>query len=160
MRISRVGICKGGFTLLEFLVVLFLVSVVIAIVFPSFPNFSDRRLGAEAREMASILRYMYDTAISRKETFSVTFDLGESTVSWKGPEGEKTRKFNTITAVATQSSGSVSAGELICYFEPLGVRENIQVHMRSDDKGMTVTLHHLSGRVKIKDEGTRMNYEN
>lgn len=157
MLISRTGISsKTGFTLLELVVTLFIVSLVMAIVLPSFAGFGESRLKSEAREMASILRYMNDSAASRKETFLIQFDLDNNMVSWRGPDGQKTKKFHDMTGITTQSRGMVSKGELTVFFEPLGIRENLNVHMRQENKNMTVTLKHLSGKVKIKDEGLRM----
>ena len=149
MRISRTGICKSGFTLLELIVVLFIVSVVMAIVVPSFSGLGENKLKSEAREIASILRYMYDSAVSRKETFLINFNFNEDIVYLNGPDGERTRRFDNITGVTTQSRGMISSGELIFFFEPLGIRENLSIHLNKGDKEMTVTLNHLSGRVKI-----------
>lgn len=153
MPISRTGISsKRGFTLLEIVVVLFIVSLVMAIVLPSFAGFGESKLKSEAREMASILRYMNDSAVSRKETFLIRFDLDKNMVTWQGPDGEKTKKFDDMTGVTTQSNGMVSKGELIVFFEPFGIQENLSVHMRRGKKGVVITLNHLSGKVKIKDE--------
>jgi len=148
---ARAGV--GGFTLLELIVVMFIISLVMALILPSFSGFGENKLKSESREMASILRYMNDSAASRKETFLMKFDLDEGTVYWKGPDGEKTKKFDDITGVTTQSRGRVSNGEVIVFFEPLGIQENLSVHMSKDKKDMTITLNHLSGKVKIKDEG-------
>jgi general secretion pathway protein H len=138
-----------GFTLLELIIVLFIVSLVAAVVLPSFTGFGETKLRSEAREMASILSYMNDSAASRKETFLMRFDLDKNMVYWKGPDGEKTKRFDGITGVATQTAGMVSKGEITFFFEPLGIQENIEVHMSRGDKDMTITLNHLSGRVKI-----------
>lgn len=140
---------RAGFTLLELIVVLFVISLVMALVLPSFGRLGERRLKSEAREMASILRYMNDSAVSRKETFLMRFDLDDGMVYWKGPDGEKRRKFDDITGVTTQSRGKVSKGEITLFFEPLGIQENLSVHMSRDKKDMTITLNHLSGKVKI-----------
>jgi len=153
MLISRAGISsKQGFTLLEIVVVLFIVSLVMAVVLPSFAGFGESKLRSEAREMASILRYMNDSAVSRKETFLIRFDLEKNMVTWQGPDGEKTKKFDDMTGVTTQSNGMVSKGELIVFIEPLGIQENLSIHMRRGKKGVVITLNHLSGKVKIKDE--------
>ena len=138
-----------GFTLLELIVVLFVISIVMALVMPSFTNFGERKLKSEVRELASLLRYMYDSAVAQKETFFIRFDIDEGMVSWKGPDGEREKIFDDITGVTTQSRGRVSKGEIIFFFNPLGTRENISVHMSDGDNDMTITLHHLSGRVKI-----------
>jgi len=57
-----------------------------------------------------------------------------------------------MTGITTQSNGMVSKGELIVSFEPFGIQENLSVHMRRGKKGVVITLNHLSGKVKIKDE--------
>lgn len=153
MQISRTGISSScGFTLLELIVVLFIISLVMALILPSFSGFGENKLKSEAREMASILRYMNDSAVSRKETFLMKFNLDEGTVYWKGPDGEKKKKFDDITGVTTQSTGKFSKGEVTLFFEPLGIRENLSVHMSKGNKEMAITLNHLSGKVKIKDE--------
>jgi general secretion pathway protein H len=145
--------CRGGFTLLELIVVIFIVSLVAAVVLPSFANFGDSRLKSEAREMASVLRFMHDSAVSRKKTMVMNFDLESNLVSWKGVEGEKTKDFEYITSVQTQSGGTVSKGELTFFFGPSGISENISVHMNSGKTDMSITLNHISGKVKIKEEG-------
>jgi general secretion pathway protein H len=154
MPISRTGTSSDrGFTLLELIVVLFVISLVAAIVLPSFTGFGEGRLKSESREIASILRYMNDSAVSRKETYSMQFDLDKNMISWKGPDGEKTRRFDDMTGVTTQSLGRISKGELTFFFEPLGIHENLGVHIGRGDKNMTITLNYLSGRVKITDGG-------
>src|SRR4030066_575174 len=154
MQISKTGISsRRGFTLLELIVVMFIISLVMVLILPSFSGFGENKLKSEAREMASILRYMNDSAVSRKETFLIKFNLDEGTVYWMGPDGGKTRSFNDITGVTLQSKGKVSEGEITLFFGPFGIQENLSVHMSKGDKEMTVTLNHLSGRVKIKDEG-------
>jgi general secretion pathway protein H len=143
---------RKGFTFLELIVALFIISLVAAVVFPSFAVFGDNKLKSEAREMASILRYMNDSASSRKETFPLSFDLDKNIVSWKGPDGEKKQKFEDLTGVTTQSNGKVSSGELTVFFSPLGIQENLGVQMARGEKTLTITLNYLSGKVKIKDE--------
>ena len=159
MPTSRTGICSKhrrdcihgnlGVTLLELIVALFVISIVTALVLPSFTDFGERKLKSEIREMASLLRYMNDSAIARKSTFFMRFDLDEGMVSWTGPDGKREKTFGDITGVTTQATGRVSKGEITFFFEQLGTRENISVHMSDGDNDMSVTLHHLSGRVKI-----------
>jgi general secretion pathway protein H len=147
--------CEYGFTLIELVVVLFIISLITAVLLPSFAGFGENKLKSEAREMASILRYMSDSAITRKEAYSLKFDLDRNIVSWNGPDGEKAKKFDDVTGVTSESKGMVSKGELIFFFDPLGARENLDVHMSRDNKDMIVSLNRLSGRVKIEDESER-----
>jgi general secretion pathway protein H len=153
MLISTAGTySRNGFTLIELVVVLFIISLITAVLLPSFAGFGENKLKSDAREMASILRYMNDSAITRKETYSLKFDLDKNIVLWKGPDGEKAKEFDDMTGVTSESKGTVSKGELIFFFDPLGARENLDVHMSRDNKNMIVSINHLSGRVKIEDE--------
>ncbi|MBS1113380.1 MAG: ral secretion pathway protein [Nitrospirae bacterium] len=149
---SKLDTSPKGLTLLELIVALFLISLITAVVLPSFAGFGERKLKSEAREVASILRFVHDSALSRKETYWIKFDLDGNVVGWKGPEGEKTKRFDNITSITTQSTGTVSRGEVTIFIEPLGLRENISVHMGTGDENMTITINHLSGKVKIKEE--------
>lgn len=139
----------GGFTLIELIVVLFFLSIVMAVALPSFTGLGEMGLKSEVREMASLLRQMSDSAVARKETYFMRFDLDEGTVSWTGPDGRREKAFDDLTGVTTQATGKVLSGEITFFFEPLGTSENITVHMSDGNNEMSVTLHHLSGRVKI-----------
>lgn len=151
MLISKTGRCSTGLTLLELIIVIFIVSIVMAVIVPLFPDLEENKSKSEAREIASILRYLYDSAITRKETFFIKFNFNEDSIYIRGPDGEKVKKFKNIQSVSTQSRGSISKGEFIFFFEPLGIRENITVHLDGKNKDLEIILNHLSGRVKIKD---------
>jgi prepilin-type N-terminal cleavage/methylation domain-containing protein len=142
-----------GFTLLELVVALFLVSVIAAVILPSFTGFGARKVKSEAREIASILRFLNDSAISRKETYWITFDLDGNMIKWKTPEGEKTKGFDSLTGITTQSTGTLSKGEVTFSIEPLGFRENLSVLVGAGDENMIITFNHLNGKVKIKEKG-------
>lgn len=141
---------KAGFTLLELAVVVFIISLMAALVFPAFFN-SDNKLRSDARKMASLLRYLNDNAISAKETYPLKFNIGEEELSWKGPDGEKTEKVRTLAGVDLQSKGELKKGEVTVFFGPLGIREYLALHLREDEKEMTVSINPVSGRVKIAE---------
>lgn len=140
-----------GVTFVELIVVIFLISLVTAVVIPSFAGFGERAQKTEAREMASILRYVHDNAISRKETYRITFDFGGDVIRWNGPDGEKTKRLNTISGVATESIGFVNRGSVTVVAGPLGFREKVSVQFDAHDGGVMVTLNSLSGKVKIEE---------
>jgi len=155
MRISPIGIYKfrkKGFTLLELMVALFLISLILAIVFPSFSGLQERRLKSEARTIASLLRYLHDNAISTKETTFLKFDLKERVISWEEPEGRKAESFESLEGLNLQSRGEVKEGQIILFFGPLGIQENITVYLREDDQRMRVAFNSVSGRTKIFEE--------
>ncbi len=140
-----------GVTLIELITVLFIVSLVAAIIFPSFEIFGGNKLKSEAREIGSILKYLNESASSSKETFSIVFNLDEHTVIWNDREGLRERKFEDISGVETQSNGMVTKGELTLFFPPTGIQQNIIVHLNRDDKKIMVSLNHLNSKIKIYD---------
>ncbi len=139
-----------GFTLLELAVVIFIIALTVSIVFPAFYG-SDNRISADARKTASLLRYLNDSAISAKETYPLKFSLQEAELSWKGPDGEKSEKVKSLAGVYLQSKGELKDGEVTVFFSPLGIGEYLALHLRDDDKEMTVLINPVSGRVKIAE---------
>jgi general secretion pathway protein H len=149
MKIQYVSGRHRGFTLLELIVVIFIVSLLAGIVFPSFRALSGRQLGADARKIASLIQYLNDSALASKETYSADFDLQEASISWKGPEGDKTEKIKTLAGVSLQSKGMVRTGQVMVFFSPLGIQEYLEILLNDEEEVMTVTFNPVSGRAKI-----------
>lgn len=146
---SRIG-GRTGFTLLELAVVLFIISLMAALIFPAFYG-ADSKIKSDARKTASLLRYLNDNAISAKETYPLKFNLGEEELSWKGPDGEKSEKVRRLAGVYLQSKGELKKGEVTVFFGPLGIREYMALHLLEDEKEMTVSINPVSGRVKVAE---------
>jgi len=145
---------EGGFTLLELIATLFIVSLLVAIILPSFLGHEEKELKSEARRIASVLRYLNDSSISSKKTYHLKVNLQQDTISWKGPKGERTEEFRSLASIELESKGEVREGEVIVFFGPLGIQENLAIHLREKGKGMIVGLNSMSGRVKIIPETT------
>lgn len=142
----------SGFTLLELIVVIFIISLILAVSLPSFTGIGESRLKSDAKKAASILRYLNDTAITTKESLEMKVHLKDKTVYYKGPEGEKKERLENLSGISLQSKGLVSEGEATVFFNPSGAAENIQFHLRDGKSGTTVELSASSGRVRITDD--------
>jgi general secretion pathway protein H len=140
---------NSGFTLLELIVVIFIISLLAAIVLPSFYQSGDSALKSQARKTASLLRYLNDGSIASKEAYTLEFDFTGGKMKWKGPDGEKSETLERITSVELPSKGEVKEGQILVFFGPLGIGETLTVHFRDGDYHMDVTLNRISGRVKI-----------
>lgn len=71
---------QGGFTLVEMLVVLTIISILLAVAAPSFKNFSDKRkLTTEGDSISSLAHYARDTAMADGEPYMIVFNLMEQT---------------------------------------------------------------------------------
>jgi len=150
MPTLKIGICSNkAFTLLELVVIIFILSLVLAISFPSFSLQKDGKLKSEAGHIASILRYLNDSAISTKETYAVNINFNEKTIHYKGPEGEKVERIDNLSRVTTQSKGNVSTGEVTVFLSPAGAGENFSIHLMGIESSMAVVFNALSGRVKV-----------
>lgn len=154
MLISPTGICsktggRSGFTLLEIVLVVFIISLFTALALPSFSNLGVGGLKNDAKKLASLLRYLNDSSIYTKKDLQLHFDFTEKTVSWSGPEGEKSRELGNITAVTLPSKGTIREGQVLVFFGPLGLGENIEITLNKGEHEAKVTMNSLSGRVKI-----------
>ena len=96
-----------------------------------------------------MLQYLNDSAMASKETFPVDFDLQKSSISWKGPEGEKTESLKTLAGVDLQSKGMTREGLVTVFFSPLGILEYMEILLKDDENEMKVTFNPISGRAKI-----------
>ena len=149
MGTLKTGICSKGFTLLELILVIFILSLVLALSFPTFTLEKDGKLKSEAGRIASILRYLNDSAISTKELHTMKVNFKEKVMRYKGPEGEKTEKIDNLSRITLQSRGDVSDGELTVFFGPTGAGENFSIHLTGVESSMAVVFNALSGRVKV-----------
>ena len=139
-----------GFTLLELMVVIFIVSLVLALVLPSFTNIGESRIASEAKRLGSIVRYLNDNAISTKESQKMKINLGDKTVDYSGPDGEKSERFDSISSIELQSKGMISEGEATIFFGPSGGIESFNINLKDDKSGMEVSFNSMSGRVQIE----------
>ena len=141
-----------GFTLLEIIVVIFVISLMLAIAVPSFTRIGESGIESEAKRLASILRYLNDTAISTKDDLHFKANLGEKTISYKEADGEKSESFENLAGIVLQSKGAVADGEVIVFFGPTGAGESFSFVLRDEKKTLAVALNAVSGRVRISEE--------
>lgn len=146
----RVHYCRrDGFTLLELMLVIFIVSVVLALSLPTFTGMGENKIVSDAKRIASILRYLNDSALSTKESLTLRVGFKNKVIGYNGPEGEKSERFDSLSGVELQSRGNVTEGELLVFFSPLGAQENITMHLGDEGSAVAVMLNSMNGRVKI-----------
>ncbi|MFN3396326.1 MAG: Tfp pilus assembly protein FimT/FimU [Thermodesulfovibrionales bacterium] len=169
MRILRTGIynrATRGFTLLELLVVIFVVSLFLAISAPSFTGLESNEIRSEAKKIASILRYLNDSAMAKKEERYLIVNLQDNSVTYSAEDGEKRERLEYLRAIYLGTRGEINSGEVKVIFTPLGAGEFMRFYLgmglglgtitdkTGDSQTFVVELNPLSGRVKI---GERVN---
>ena len=122
---------------------------------PSLWKSSEASLKSEAKRMANTLRYIYDEAVSRKQTIAITFDIENN--RWSYESKSESRSFEAKDDVMFKdiyipSHGEVLRGELTLIFGPLGPEEPITIHLMKDKIEYTVKFNHLTGRAKVLEE--------
>ncbi len=140
---------ENGFTLFELIVVIFILSIVVGLVMPSFYGLVEGGLKSDAGKMASILRRLNDDAVARKETIPLKINLDSRTLMWTASEGERKERLESLFSVNTTSTGNVTEGEVTLFFGPLGLQDSTVVTLKKNNEEMFVSFNPLSGRVKV-----------
>ncbi|GBD95475.1 MAG TPA: type II secretion system protein GspH [Nitrospirae bacterium] len=146
---------RCGFTLIELIIVIFIISLVTALIMPNLWDTGERALRSEAKRIGNTLRYVYDEAAGKKRTYLLKMDL--SADSWSFESERESRKFKMkgnvmFEDIIVPSLGKVTQGEVILKFGPMGPEEPVTLHLvNKDDMEYTVIFNHINGRVKIHE---------
>lgn len=154
MLISQTGIfSKAGLTLIELVVVIFILSMFIAISIPSFKGLEQGKTKTEAKRVASIIRYLNDTAMSRKEELYLNIDFEDRAISYKTEEGEKTERLEYLDSVFLETKGKIKEGEIKIFFTPLNTGEFMRFYFSKvpSEQYIIVEFNPLSGRIRIDE---------
>ena len=134
---------KKGFTLIELIVVIFIISLAIALIMPSFWGTDKTALKTEARHISSALRYIYGEAVSKKQT--CLFNINLDNKSWGFKSENESRNFKMqgdieIKDVVIPSRGEISRGEVIIEFGPMGPDEPVTLHLKKANQNIQLSL--------------------
>ena len=166
-RMKRVTRSGPGFTLLELMVVMLLVSIVLAISIPKFGGgaFQDpvKKL---SRWMINTVRTLRSTAIQQQKTQSLVIDLSNRRM-WIVNEAmdEKTAQDAASNSpfsipdvvqrmdVQFPQQERISTGTTEVRFYPSGYSDQVLIHLETDDdEKITYMVEPLLPKVKIFDE--------
>ncbi len=148
---------QPGFTLLELIVVVFIISLAMALIMPSFRDSGKNTLKTEAKHISSTLRYIYDEAVGKKQVYIFIVDFDNKSWGFKSEKESRNYRIKNdleITDVVVPSLGKISTGEIVIKFGPLGPDEPIVLHLKKNTDEYTVIFNHLNGRTKILEEYT------
>ncbi|MCL5953717.1 MAG: prepilin-type N-terminal cleavage/methylation domain-containing protein [Nitrospirae bacterium] len=166
MRKTRVE--SSGFTLLEIMVVLFLVSLVAILVLPKLSLRHGAKLPALARRLSGEIRTLQWEAISRQRMLRLDYDLdrGAFSASILAPSGTLSPFETTgvhpfrlssplrIRRIRVLHQGKVTDGKTFTQFFPTGSVEPTTIVLDDGDRRMTVILHGITGRIEVVDGET------
>lgn len=153
-----------GFTLLEMIVVLTILSVVMLLVIPRLPSSNASDLRNSARTLAATLRYLGENSVTARIQYRMHLNIRDSevTIARRTADGGETTPDDTflnnrilaegikIEDVITPRLGTVKEGEVLLDFGPAGMPEFTTVHLRnSDGRQYTVIAYPSNGKVKV-----------
>ena len=168
MPTSIAGNCsrRGGFTLVELVVVLFLIGLFSALTLPMLTGFGADDLNLSARRIAGTVKYLFNEAALTGRVYRLSYDLDRKTydareqnadgelVPLTGPLGalrhlEGKVRFEDI---AVAGRGTTNAGTVSTDIHPEGWLPETTVHLKND-KGRQLTLHILpyTGTTEVYD---------
>ncbi len=154
----------GGFTLVELVVVLVILSVAALLIFPRLSATGDSGLRSSARSISTTIRYLEDRAMATKTAYRMKINISDSSIEIVQVAADGTEQAAdeippdsthladgiSVSDVITPRLGKVAEGEVSIDFGPLGPDQYFTIHLRSP-KGRfyTVQAYPRSGRVKL-----------
>jgi general secretion pathway protein H len=161
------GLKAKGFTLIELVIVLVLMSLSIALVTPSLSRISGTlELKAAAKKIAAVLRYCRSEAVQKGKVQQVFFDNDRREIRIEGaesPEGKKEEPKRSAPPRAFPIPGGIrikevktgsaqTPGEIpVVEFYPNGGSNGASIVLeRENQKGLRITVHFLTGVVEVE----------
>lgn len=165
LRLAPCSCSHSGFTLLEMLVVIVILSLVVAIVLPLMPASDASHLRDSARRLSTVIRYLGDRSVTTKSPYRMQLDLTENTLTVKkivnGEEAAPedpffSRKFLadgvSVEDIETPRLGKTSEGVINIDFGVAGLGEFTIIHLKgANGDHFTVIAYPYGGRVKVQE---------
>ncbi len=155
---------ETGWTLIEMVVVLFIISLVVTIIAPRLTLKRAPGLKEVSLRIAGEYRALYWEAISKQQVLRLKYDLDKGVISAYKVEPDGSLKPVSIRGMSSWSispkvrfrrihtlhQGQVDSGRTFTQFFPTGAVEPTTIHL-SDRKGhkMTITVNPVNGRTHI-----------
>jgi general secretion pathway protein H len=137
---------RRGFTLLEVLVVLFIVALAVSLAAPSITRSTDLiKARAEVASVLALLRFAREQAITLHQQESVVIDPVERRVALVAPGGEvrRSRVFSPKWTIEAEPSTHLSVS-----FEPEGSSSGGDFRFTANGVTYRVTVEPMTGRVR------------
>jgi general secretion pathway protein H len=154
---------EAGFTLIEIMVVIVIISLAAALVLPRLPHPEGMRLKSSARNLASGIRFLSDRAIITKASYRLHLNMSDNSVQIaklgsngkeEAPDDEfMSRKLIeeeiSIEDVTAPGVGKLSEGEAAIDFGPGGISECLTIHLKGWGDQYTVIAYPFGGKVEV-----------
>jgi len=154
---------QAGFTLIELMVVVTILSLVALLVIPLLPSTDAANLRSSARRLSAVIRYLGERSVTTKTPYRMRLDLADNTITVKQiTNGEETapddpffaRKLLadgvTVEDVEIPRLGKLGVGEVTVFFGGRGLEEFIIIHLKGGkEHRFTVMAFPSGGKVQV-----------
>jgi prepilin-type N-terminal cleavage/methylation domain-containing protein len=141
---------ERAFTFLEVVIVVFIVSILAAVILPSLFRSSVNSYDDDARMVASVLRYAKDRAQFSMSQVLINIDLDRKTLSFDREGKKEVKKIDSLHAVKVTSSKKKLSGKVTITFPDSGLSERITVRLTANSGFLDVICNPYSGKVTIE----------
>lgn len=147
---------SAGFTLLEILVVMFLLSITLFAVLPNFVQLADEPLRREAMRVASLFRYENDQAVAKKESRQLLINLDQGSWSVVGTDDKNTESGHLragirFTDVVLPGIGRTEEGIATFRFSPSGLTDPALLHLAREEIQFSVVVRPYAALVETHE---------
>ena len=153
---------RNGFTLIEIIVVIVIISIAALLVIPMMGSAGDIQVRAAADMIAADLEYAKSMAISRQKTYKVIFDATAESYSIEDPNGIITHpvnsgmlymvNFKNDSRVSQVNIDSVSFAGSEVDFDSVGSpNSGGVVTLKGGGKTVMVTVVEATGFISVSD---------
>lgn len=141
-----------GFTLLEVLVVFFIMGLILAIVPPFLPEvIAGTAVKSATRELAANLKHVRSQAIKRQQEMTLIVDVEQKNYVLDKKTKALTLPDDTALALITAKSERISETSGQIRFFPDGSSTGGQIRVAYSNTEYIIEVHWLTGRVKIAE---------
>lgn len=154
---------QGGFTLLELILVLFLIGIIAGLTTPFIFSTLERiQLQSDVREVASALRFARSEAITLKTLFTFNGDASQGRYWLTNPGAEQSTKTKILDPAVrmvhiTSDQQTVRDGIFVIRFYPQGSSSGGVIHLKpanpeGSDISYAITIDPITGSSQIHQE--------
>lgn len=153
----------NGFTLIELVVVIFILASVLLLAFPAINALEGYGFRSDARRMAGLIRRLDDSATTEGRYYRFWFYVEEESfkvesssdgveffpVSDSDIRGFKLGSATVIEDIVIAGLGRIARGEAAVIFNPSAGADPFSLHLQQGESSLTLSYNPYSGKVKI-----------
>lgn len=142
---------KNGFTLLEIIIVLFLITLIVGLSAVFFAGYlPSAKLNAAGRDLSGMIRHARSLARMNMARQTILIDLDNRTYGIEG-RGVKVFPSEATVRVIDPFSGEIRRGKYIIVFNPAGGMEGGTIILSHAEKTIMIQMDPITATVVIRD---------